>query len=260
MGTAVAEPAVDLPRGVTVPAATARRSRLTLLFGVIALTSVAAFVIALVSAVWPLGSGEQPTYRDLADQRTYAWAFFAVAGVQLVVGVCAAGLAGLLLTPRRGSALGTVGAALLFVGAAAYGVGIGGWASAYWFASDTTTLGRRSASALVQQVNDDATHTLLVPVAGAVIVGIGSLILVAGIWRARTVPRAILVATALSTVATVVLPPNGIAGLVAEAVSSATTIAIGWYALVLWSSPSVDAGPVHRPSRPSRDQFRGSNR
>ncbi len=234
----MSEAALALPIVSAGGSAEARRSRLTLLFVVILLTSIGAFVLALVSFIWPIGHGDQPKFADLANDRTYAWVFFVVAGVQLVVGVCAAALAGLVLVPGRGSRLATVGAGLLFLGAAAYGVGIGGWATAYWFASDARTLGPQAASALVDRINSDTSHSLLVPIGGAIIVGVGSLVLIAGIWRARTMPKKILVAAAISTVATVVLPPNNLAGVVAEAVSSVTTVAVGWYALRLFAGPA----------------------
>jgi hypothetical protein len=205
---------------------------MTLLFAVIVVTSLSAFLLALVSYVWPISHGDQPTYAELVAHRTYAFVFFSMAGIQLVVGVCAAAVAGLLLAPQRGARLATIGAFLLFVGAAAYGVGIGGWASSYWFVTDTK-LPAPTAAALVHRMNGDTIHILLLPIGGAVVVGIGSLVLVAAIWRAHTMPRWILVVTAISTVVTVVLPPASIAGVLGEAVSSATTVAIGWYALRL---------------------------
>ena len=50
------------------------------------------------------------------------------------------------------------------------------------------------------------------------------------LWRARSVPRWVPVVAAISAVATLVLPPDGPAGLVAECASSASTTALGWYA------------------------------
>src|SRR4051794_21533724 len=209
-------------------AATPWSGRLALLFSAIVATSVGAFLLALVSYVRPIGKSDFPTFAELSQHRTYVWAFFVVAGIQLVVGVCGAAIAGLVLAPARGSRLATVGAALLFLGAAAYGVGIGGWATVYWFATDTTVLDRATATQLVHQANGDTAHMLVVPIAGAVVVGLGSLVLSAGIWRAATVPRTLIIASALSTVATVVLRPDTFAGLSAELVSSLTTIALGW--------------------------------
>jgi hypothetical protein len=225
---------VDLPELVVQHRRSARRSRTTLLFAVVIVTSVTAFALALVSHVWPIGGGgDQPKYVDLASQRTYVFVFFALAGIQLVLGVCAAALLGLVLAPRRGATLATVGAGLLFCGAAAYGVGIGGWASGYWFATDTRALPAATAAALVDDMNHDTIHMLLIPLAGAVVVGIGSLVLLAGIWRAGTVPTWLLAVSVASTVATFLLPPAALAGVAAEATSSIATIALAWYAVRL---------------------------
>jgi len=44
------------------------------------------------------------------------------------------------------------------------------------------------------------------------------------------VPRWVPIVAALAAVATIVIPPDNPAGIVSEAASSVTTIAIGWYA------------------------------
>ena len=225
---------IEVPPGATP---TVWRGRLTLLFAVIVATSVGAFLLSLVSYVRPIGKSDLPTFAELSQHRNYVWAFFLVAGIQLVVGVCGAAIAGLVLAPARGSRLATIGAALLFIGAAAYGVGIGGWATVYWFATDTTVLDPATATRLVQEANQDVAHMLVIPIAGAVVVGLGSLVLSAGIWRAATVPRILIILSALSTVATVVLKPDTFSGLSAELVSSLTTIALGWYALRMVAPP-----------------------
>jgi len=234
---------IEAPPGA---AASVLRGRLALLFAVIVATSVGAFLLSLASYVRPIGKSDFPTFAELSQHRNYIWAFFLVAGIQLVIGVCGAAIVGVVLAPARGSRLATIGAALLFLGAAAYGVGIGGWATVYWFATDTTVLDPATATRLVHAANHDVAHMLVVPIAGAVIVGVGSLVLCAGIWRAATVPRTLIIASALSTVATVVLQPDTFFGLSAELVSSLTTIALGWYALQM----------VVRPIRKSRPRLR----
>jgi hypothetical protein len=189
---------------------------------VIVATSVSAFALAFVSFLKPLGHGDGlPGYADIAPHRAYAWAFFVTAGVQLVVGASAAALAALLLARERGARWATIGGSLVWLGAAIYGVGIGGWATLYWFATDPRQFDR---------FNYDAAHMMSVPIGGALLIAVGSLIIAVALWRARTVPRWVPIVGALSAVATVVLAPDGGAGLVAEAASSVTTIAMGWYA------------------------------
>jgi hypothetical protein len=213
------------PRGV------ARRrdggSRLGLLFAAIVATSVSALALSVVSFAKPIGeSGGLPDYTAIAANRGYVWAFFAVAGVQLVIGACAAAIAAMFLAPNR---WGTVGGSVVWLGAALYGVGIGGWAAAYYFGTDPS-LAPGTAAALIDRINDDTAHVLVVPIAGALLIGLGTLVLAVALWRARSVPRWVPIAGALAAVATIVIPPDNPAGIVSEAASSVTTIAIGWYA------------------------------
>jgi Domain of unknown function (DUF4386) len=162
--------------------------------------------------------------------RGYVWAFFFVAGVQLIVGACAAALAAWLLAPTRGARWANVGASLVWLGAAIYGVGVGGWASLYYFGTDAAVLNPTTPARLIDHVNDDTARMLAVPIGGALLVALGSMLLAVALWRARTVPRWVPVVAALSGVTGIVIPPDTVAGIISEAVSSATTVAIGWYA------------------------------
>jgi hypothetical protein len=204
--------------------------RMALLFAVLVVTSVSAAGLSLVSLIKPIGAGGDalPDYAALAPVRAYAWAFFTIAGVQLVVGVCAAALAGWILAPGRWA---TVGGSLMWLGAALYAVGLGGWAAVYYFGADAGTLGSAAATRLIDQFNDDAAHMLAVPIGGALLVLVGGLLLSVALWRARSVPRWVPVVSAITGVATMLLPPDAVPGLLAECASSATTIALGWYVL-----------------------------
>jgi hypothetical protein len=226
----VASPALPQAAALT-RAPSARRGRLALLFAAIVVTSTSAFALSFVSFLHPIGSGDEllPDYAAIAPHRDYLWAFFTIAGVQLIVGACAAALATLLLARDRGARWATAGSAVVWLGAAIYGVGIGGWAAVSYFATDPEALGPATARRLVASVNDDAAHMVAVPVGGAVLVALGSLMLAVALWRARTVPRWVPAIGAISTVITLLAPPDGIVGLVGEAASSATTIAIGCY-------------------------------
>jgi len=223
MSTITAPTSLAGPRDIAVP-----RGRLGLLFAAILVTSVSGFVLAVVSFAKPIGEGGDalPGYAALAPSRDYVWTFFTVAGVQLVVGAIAAAIATMLLARNR---WGTIGGAIVWLGAALYGVGIGGWAAAYYFGSDPE-LAPNTATALVDRINDDAAHILVVPIAGAVLIGLGTLALAVALWRARTVPRWVPIVGALAAVATIVIPPDTIAGIVSEGASSVTTVAVGWYA------------------------------
>jgi Domain of unknown function (DUF4386) len=220
----VASLAVPHARPITPP------GRLALLFTAILVTGITAVALSVVSLVKPIGPGGDalPGYAALAPLRGYAWGFFTFAGVQMVVGVCAAALATWILTPARGARWATVGGGVVWLGAAVYAVGIGGWAAVYYFGSDPR-LGRAGAG-LIDRFNHDGAHMLAVPIGGALLVALGGLLLAVALWRAGSVPRWLPVLGAVSGVATLLVAPDTPAGVLAEAASSATTIAVGWYA------------------------------
>lgn len=229
---------VALPQAPAARVArTAGNGRLRLLFAAILVTSLSAVGLAVVSYAKPIGSGDGlPGYAAIAGSRGYVWAFFLVAGVQLIVGACAAALAAWLLVPARGARWANVGGSLVWLGAAIYGVGIGGWASIYYFGSDRAVLGQGTAARLIDHVNDDTARMLAVPIGGALLVALGSMVLAVALWRARSVPRWVPVLAIVTAITGIVVPPDTIAGIVAEAAGSATTVAIGWYA---WRRPAV---------------------
>jgi hypothetical protein len=215
--------------------------RLPLLFAVILITSLSAVALSVVAFAKPIGHGDGlPVYAAIAPNRSYVWAFFLIAGVQLIVGACAVALAVWLLAPARGARWATVGGSIVWLGAAIYGVGIGGWATLYYFGTDTATLDPATAARLIDHANDDTARMLAVPIGGALLVALGSMLLAVALWRARTVPRWVPILGALSAVTGIVLPPDTVAGIVGEAASAATSIAIGWYA---WQRSSAQ---LHR--------------
>jgi hypothetical protein len=225
-------PSVALPHApVARLAKGAGNPRLRLLFAVIVVTSLSALALSVLSYAKPIGHGDGlPDYAAIAPNRGYVWGFFLLAGVQLIVGACAAALAAWLLVPARGARWATVGGSMVWLGAAVYGVGIGGWAALYYFATDPAALEPATAARLIDHVNGDTARILGVPVGGALLVALGAMVLAVALWRARTVPRWVPIVGALTAVTGIVLPPDTVAGVVGEAAGSATSIAIGWYA------------------------------
>jgi Domain of unknown function (DUF4386) len=214
--------------------------RLALLFAVILTTSLSAVALSFVSLVKPIGGSDVlPDYAAIAPHRGYLWAFFAIAAVQLIVGAVAVALAAVLLAPDRGARWATAGGGLVWLGAAIYGVGVGGWAAVYYFATDPRVLSSATGQRLIDHVNDDTARMLAVPIGGALLVAVGSLLLAVALWRAGTVPRWVPIIGAASTLITLLAPPDGVVGLIGEAASSATSIAVGWYA---WRRQAVTAG------------------
>jgi hypothetical protein len=225
-------PSVALPQpAVSRPVKALGHPGLRLRFAVILGTSLSALALSILSYAKPIGHGDGlADYAAIAPNRSYVWGFFVVAGVQLIVGAPAAALAAWLLAPARGARWATVGGSLVWLGAGMYGVGIGGWATLYYFGTDPAALEPATAARLIDHVNDTA-RMLAVPIGGALLVALGSMLLAVALWRARTVPRWIPIVGALTGVTGIVVPPDTVAGILAEAASSATSIAIGWYAL-----------------------------
>jgi hypothetical protein len=225
-------PPIALPQAPATRRARPPRNRgLRVLFALILTTSVSALALSVVSFARPIGKGDGlPDYASIASVRGYVWAFFLFAGVQLIVGASAAALAAWLLAPDRGARWATIGGSLVGVGAAIYGVGIGGWAAIYYFGTDPATLDPVTATRLIDRVNGDTTRMLAVPIGGALLVALGSILLAVALWRARSVPRWVPIVGGLTAVTGIVVPPDTVAGVLSEGAGSASSIAIGWYA------------------------------
>ena len=220
-------PPLELPAPTTPAARPAKR--LGLLFSVIVVTSVIAAALSLLSYLRPIGGAAAlPGLSDIAPVRAYVWSFYVVAGCNLVVGVFALALAAWILTPARGARWATVGGSLMCVGAAVYGIGVGGWAAVYYFASDTVRFGTRTTTALVDSINADGLHILGIPMAGAALLLAGVVVVAVGLWQAYAVPRGVLVIGVSASVATFLLAPASLPGVVAEAATAVTSIALGW--------------------------------
>lgn len=207
-----------------------RRQRLAVLFAAILLTNVAALALALAASIGSEGDVDGFTYSAVQGDRSYFWTFLVLSGSNLVVGVTAIALAAVLLTPARGAVPATVGAAMCFLGAGFYAVGIGGWATAYYFATDLAVLKPATSMALFDQINTDFARTYGAAFGGAALVAVGTVLLSVGLWRAGTVPRWIPIVAAVSILLTFIVPPSGAPGPLVEGTLAVASIAIGWYA------------------------------
>ncbi len=212
-----------------MPAASqATRSRMTVLLVTVVATSV---VGAAMSLLFPLDleADAATLHADVAGSREAVRWVLVLGAVNLVVGVCALALAGLLLAPARGAAWATVGAGGMWLGAALYGVGVGGWAELFPAATHPA-LDESASHDLVAALVDDPVQLFATAGAGAALVALGTVLLAVGLWRARTVPRWLPVLTAVSILLTFVLPTTGLLGLLVELPVAVSAIAIAWYA------------------------------
>lgn len=201
------------------------RRRAGLLLVVLVITSLVAL---LGSLLWPEPEGgDWYSYDDIAPVRDRWWTLLNVLSANLVLNVPAQALAALLLTPSRGAAWTTVGAALMWLGTGLYAVGVGGWAATYFFATDPV-LGAASSRELLDRVGEDP-RLFAIALPGAALVALGTVVQAVGLWRSRTLPRWVPVLS-LAIVLTFIAGGSGILGLLVDIPVAIAGIAIGYYA------------------------------
>ena len=144
------------------------------------------------------------------------------------------------LVKARGVLLATVGGSMMWLGAALYGVGLGGLATIFYFGTEPAAIEEASGAKLLEYVNDHVARLYGPVIAGAALVAVGTVFLAVALWRAKTVPRWLPALLATLPI-TFVLPPNEPAGLVVEALVAIATAALGWYTWRHEARPRVAA-------------------
>jgi hypothetical protein len=200
--------------------------RLRILAVVLSATSLAAIVVGLL---WPepSGGGETYSYADIAPNRDLWWGLLGVGTVMAIINVSLLALATLLLVKERGSAWATWGAAAMWLGVALQAAGVAGWASAYYYATDPAA-GDAAGRAVIEAANADEAHLFGLMVPGALLVMVGTVVQCVGLLRAHVVPRWVPVAL-LFSVLTLVIPGDGLAGLVTSVPMAAGAIGVAYY-------------------------------
>jgi len=200
----------------------------------------------LVGLFFPKGDDGHLTYATVTPDRTFIRTWLVLGALNLVVGLTAFALAGWLLVPARGWIAATIGACLMWVGCAAYALGIAGIGTLYYFATDPAGIDAASSGRLLEHLDDSFLSVWGVAVTGAVVSSLGQVVLALGLWRARTVPRWIPILTA-TIVLTFFLPTAGAIGLISELPSAISGLGLAWW---FWrlnagnSTTLVDATPA----------------
>ncbi|HET6292629.1 MAG TPA: hypothetical protein VFG33_04625 [Kribbella sp.] len=203
------------------------RRRVGIVGLILALTSVAALPGGLL---WPspAGGGENFAYSDIFPVRDRWWGLLVFLSANLILNVLAQAIATIVLVRRRGAAWATIGGLVMWVGTALYAVGVGGWAAAYYFATDPA-VGTAAGTAVMDSMSEDMAHLFGPIISGSLLVAIGTVIQVVGLWRSKAVPRWIPLLW-LMIVPTFIIPGNGAVGLITAVPMTAAAIGTGYYA------------------------------
>ncbi|MBA2632237.1 MAG: hypothetical protein H0U86_04450 [Chloroflexi bacterium] len=125
-------------RGTAGDQATRQDVQIGLVFVAICITAVATLAVSLLFPA--VGEDGWFSYSSVQRSGTFFWPFLTLAAVNIVVAVFAGTIATLLLVPARGWRWATAGAAFAVLGSAFYAVGVGGWATLYYFAANSAAL------------------------------------------------------------------------------------------------------------------------
>jgi hypothetical protein len=218
----------ETSRPSVVPAADpVTRGRIGIAAVVLALSAVLALPAGLL---WPepSGGGETYTYGDIQPLRDRWWGLLVFLSANLILNVLAQALVTTYLVRRRGAAWATVGGVVMWVGTALYAVGVGGWAATYYFAT-APGVDAAAGTSVMAQAADDMIHLFGPMMIGSLLVAVGTVIQVVGLFRSHAVPRWIP-ALWLVIVLTFVIPGNGLAGLITAVPMTAASLGTAYYA------------------------------
>ena len=226
---------------IDAPSAVARstRARVGLMTVALGTTAVAA---AVAGVFWPepAGGGETYTYADIAPDRTLWWGLLGGLAVVGIINITLQAITTMLLVRARGSAWATIGGALMWLGIALQAIGVAGWASAYFYPTDPS-VGRSVGAAVIEAANDDQGHLFAFLISGALLVVSGTVLQCVGLLRAHVVP--VWVPTALLfTVITLIVPGNGVLGLVTSIPMAAGAVGLAYYAWRRLCDPEAHQG------------------
>ena len=209
------------------PQGSATTHRIGLLAIVLAIASITAVVGGVL---WPepSGGGETYAYADIADQRELWWGLLTGLAMVAILGTTLQAIATLYLVRHRGSTWATLGAALMIVGIIAQGVGVAGWATAYFFPTDPS-LDPAAGRQVFETVNDNIGYIFAVMIIGAALAILGQIAQAVGLLRAKVIPVWIPIGL-MTAVLTFRIPGNGVIGLLTALPMAVSACALGWYA------------------------------
>jgi hypothetical protein len=217
--------AASLP---TVSAAPAGVSRVRA--GIVsALLALGAVAVAVVVLWQPWGERDHLGYADIAPHRDAGWLGSIIDGLGIAAIGIALGLAVCMLARTRGSALANIGAVLTAFGGVAFCTGVVSFGSFAWYATDIGAIPADSGAALMRHVEENPGHMMGLQMAGFLLFTLGSILLMAALWRARSVPRWLPIGYLVLTIGVFAL--GGVALNIVQAVQMLSLVVVAFYAL-----------------------------
>lgn len=182
------------------------------------------------------GAHDRLGYDVIAPMRISWWAWHLFGGLGVAAAAIAVALAVCLLVPARGATWATLGALLTALGGLAFYGGVAAEGVLGMYATDPEALPAEPGTTLLTFVNDNFEPIGHVLLPGLVLLTLGPLLLALALWRARSVPRWLPVAFALTNVAGFPLSTGVLADIV-DSAFAATLVAIAWS---LWHQTSTN--------------------
>ena len=204
--------------------------------GAVGLVLTISNLIAMPGGVlWPepSGGGETYSYADIQPLRDRWWGLLVILAAAALLGVPTQAFLTTYLVRKRGAAWATAGGLMMWIGIAFQAVGVGGLAAAYYFA---TGVDATAGTPVIASANNDLLHLFGPVLAGALLVAVGTVVQVVGLWRSHAVPRWVPLLV-LFIVISFVVPGNGWIGLTVQVPMATGGIAIAYYA---WRRTAVD--------------------
>jgi hypothetical protein len=213
---------------VSPPADLVTPGRVKVLATVLVVTALPASFLGLL---WqgPEETNGLYTFAEISPDRDLWWGLVTAVGVLLAISVPIQALLTMLLATGRGSSWTTVGGVLMWVGAGLQAAGLGGWAAAYYFATDAA-VGSAAGTAVIEAANADEAHLLGLVLAGMALVVLGTIAQSVGLFRARSVPVWVPVAL-LSVVLMFIVPGFGPQSLIGSVPMAVATVSIAVFAV-----------------------------
>lgn len=174
------------------------RARAVIVPAILAL-GAAAVATVLLFRPWPVRNSF--LYEELAPVRDGIWTSILVDSVAFAAVAIGLSLVVAQLTQTRGAALANVGAVVASAGGILFAMGAFAFAAFTWYVTDPTVLPVADGTRVLDYVVANPEHLMLLQMGGFLLYTLGTLLLAAALFRARSVPRGLPIAMIVLTIA-----------------------------------------------------------